>query len=88
MSRSLSGEMAGDLSRLIRRKTNGIGESLSNRETEVMKLISEGKTNNEIGDILSLSPRTVETHRAHILEKLKLKRTADIVRYAIEKGIV
>ena len=88
VSRSLSGEMAGDLSRLTRGKANGIRESLSNRETEVMKLISEGKTNNEIGDILSISPRTVETHRAHILEKLKLKRTADIVRYAIENGIV
>ena len=88
VSQSLSGEMAGDLSRLIQGKANGIGERLSIRETEVMKLISEGKTNNEIGDILSISPRTVETHRAHILEKLKLKGTADIVRYAIENGIV
>ena len=88
VSQRLSGEMAGDLSRLIQGKTDGIVESLSNRETEVMKLISEGKTNIEIGEILSISPRTVETHRAHILEKLKLKGTADIVRYAIEKGIV
>ena len=80
--------MADDLSRLIQGKAKDIGGPLSNRETEVMKLISEGKTNNEIGEILSISPRTVETHRAHILEKLKLKRTADIVRYAMEKGIV
>ena len=88
VSQSLSGEMAGDLSRLIQGKAKDIGGPLSNRETEVMKLISEGRTNNEIGEILSISPRTVETHRAHILEKLKLKRTADIVRYAMEKGIV
>jgi DNA-binding NarL/FixJ family response regulator len=88
VSQSLSGEMVGDLSRLIQGKAKAIGECLSNRETEVMKLISEGKTNIEIGELLSISPRTVETHRAHILEKLKLKGTADIVRYAIEKGIV
>lgn len=88
VSQGLSGEMVGDLSRLTQGKTKGIGESLSNRETEVMKLISEGKTNIEIGELLSISPRTVETHRAHILEKLKLKGTADIVRYAIENGIV
>ena len=88
VSQSLSGEMAGDLSRLIRGKTKSMRDGLSNRETEVMTLISEGKTNNEIGELLSISPRTVETHRAHILEKLKLKGTADMVRYAIENGIV
>jgi DNA-binding NarL/FixJ family response regulator len=87
VSQRLSGEMAGDLSRLTKGKVKSIRDSLSNRETEIMKLISEGKTNNEIGVILSISSRTVETHRAHILEKLKLKGTADIVRYAIEKGI-
>lgn len=88
VSQGLSGEMVGDLSRLVQGKVKGVGESLSNRETEVMKLISEGKTNIEIGELLSISPRTVETHRAHILEKLKLKGTADIVRYAIENGLV
>ena len=88
VSQSLAGEMAGDLSRLIQGKAKDIGECLSNREIEVLKMISEGKTNIEIGELLSISPRTVETHRAHILEKLKLKGTADIVRYAIEKGIV
>ncbi|MBN1830582.1 MAG: response regulator transcription factor [Deltaproteobacteria bacterium] len=87
VSQSLAGEMADNLSRLIQGNVKDMGDCLSNRETEVIKLISEGKTNIEIGELLSISPRTVETHRAHILEKLKLKRTADIVRYAIEKGI-
>ena len=45
------------------------------------------KTNIEIGELLSINTRTMETHRAHILEKLNLKGSADIVRYAIEKGI-
>jgi DNA-binding NarL/FixJ family response regulator len=85
---SFSGELANDLSKVAHGMAKGAGESLSNRETEVMKLISEGKTNAEIGELLSISPRTVETHRAHILAKLKLKGTADIVRYAIENGIV
>ena len=53
-----------------------------------MRLIAEGKTNNEIGNLLSISTRTVENHRAHVLRKLHLKGTADIVRYAMEKGIV
>ena len=85
---SLTGELVNDLSQFIREKTKRIGEHLSSRETEVMKLISEGKTNVEIGEVLCISPRTVETHRAHILEKLKLKGTADLVRYAIEKRIL
>jgi len=85
---SLSRELTKDMLRLAQQNGKTIGEGLSLRETEVMRLIAEGKTNSEIGTLLSISPRTVENHRAHVLRKLNLKGTADIVRYAMEKGIV
>jgi DNA-binding NarL/FixJ family response regulator len=85
---SLSRELTKDMLRMAQETGKTIGEGLSLRETEVMRLIAEGKTNNEIGTVLSISPRTVENHRAHVLRKLNLKGTADIVRYAMEKGII
>jgi len=60
--------------------------SLTTREREVLKLIAEGKSSKEIGDLLFISGRTVEHHRANIMEKLNLKKTADLVKYAIQKG--
>jgi DNA-binding NarL/FixJ family response regulator len=59
---------------------------LSIREREVLKLIAEGKSNKETADLLSISVHTVERHRANIMNKLNLKKTADLVKYAIEKG--
>jgi DNA-binding NarL/FixJ family response regulator len=65
----------------------GLGKSvLTTRETEVLKLIAEGKANKEIGDALFISVHTVERHRANIMNKLNLKKTADLVRYAVQKG--
>jgi DNA-binding NarL/FixJ family response regulator len=61
---------------------------LTNREREVLKLIAEGKSNKEIGKILFISVHTVERHRANIMNKLGLKKTADLVKYAIQKGLV
>jgi two-component system, NarL family, response regulator NreC len=70
----------------------GAGEDalsrLTGREREVLQLISEGKTNKEIARILSLSINTVESHRKHVMEKLDLHNTAEIVRFAVRKGIV
>jgi DNA-binding NarL/FixJ family response regulator len=63
-------------------------EPLSARETEILNLIADGKSNREVAAILSISVRTVEAHRATILSKLNLRNTADLVRYAIEKGYV
>ena len=54
----------------------------------MLQLISEGKTNKEIARILSLSINTVESHRKHVMEKLDLHNTAEIVRFAVRKGIV
>lgn len=59
---------------------------LSTREREVLKLIAEGKSNKETAELLSISVHTVERHRANIMIKLNLKKTADLVKYAIEKG--
>jgi DNA-binding NarL/FixJ family response regulator len=61
---------------------------LTGREREVLQLISEGKTNKEIATILVLSVNTVESHRKHVMEKLDLHNTAEIVRFAVRKGIV
>jgi len=63
-------------------------ECLSTREREVLQLIAEGRTNKEIANTLCVSQNTVETHRAHIMEKLALRNTADIVLYAVRRGII
>lgn len=61
---------------------------LSERETEVLTLFSEGFSYKEIADKLNISPRTVETHKINILEKLQLKTTVDLVKYAIKSGLI
>jgi RNA polymerase sigma factor (sigma-70 family) len=63
-------------------------ESLSEREREIFQLIAEGKANKEIAVILSISPSTVETHRARIMEKLDLHSAAEIVLYAVRRGVI
>ena len=63
-------------------------EALSEREREIFQLIAEGHSNKEIADLLSISPATVETHRAHILQKLDLHSTAEIVLYAVRRGVI
>jgi two-component system, NarL family, response regulator NreC len=63
-------------------------ESLSEREREVFQLIAEGKANKQIADLLFISVSTVETHRAHIMEKLDLHSAAEIVLYAVRKGVI
>ena len=63
-------------------------EPLTVREREIVKLIAEGKSSKEIGEFLFISSRTVQHHRANIMRKLNLKKTADLVKYAIQKGYV
>jgi two-component system response regulator NreC len=69
-------------------RPTGPPDDLTEREVEVLRLIALGHTNNEIGAQLYLSTRTVETHRAHILHKLRRTTRADLVRYALEHDIV
>ncbi len=61
---------------------------LTAREREVLKLIAEGNTNQDIADLLCLSRKTVETHRSNIMEKLGLHKVTDLVKYAIREGLV
>jgi DNA-binding NarL/FixJ family response regulator len=63
-------------------------ETLSEREREIFQLIAEAHSNKEIADLLSVSPATVETHRAHILQKLDVHNTAELVLYAVRRGII
>jgi two-component system, NarL family, response regulator NreC len=63
-------------------------DSLSEREREVFQLVAEGRSSKEIADVLSISPATIETHRAHILQKLDIHNTAELVRYAVRRGVI
>jgi DNA-binding NarL/FixJ family response regulator len=69
----------------------GIGdrfESLSEREREIFQLVAEGHSNKKVAELLCISPGTVETHRAHILQKLDLHSTAELVLYAVRRGVI
>jgi DNA-binding NarL/FixJ family response regulator len=63
-----------------------MGESLTVRQREILKLIAEGKSNKEIGELLCISVRTVERHRANMMDKLNVRKTAELVRYALRKN--
>jgi two-component system response regulator NreC len=63
-------------------------DTLSEREREVFQLVAEGHSNKEVANLLCISPATVETHRAHILQKLDLHSTAELVLYAVRRGVI
>ena len=63
-------------------------DALSEREREVFQLIAEGHSNKDIASLLHVSPGTVETHRARIMEKLDVHSAAEIVLYAVRKGVI
>jgi DNA-binding NarL/FixJ family response regulator len=71
-----------------RRSPEPAAEQLTIREREILKLTAEGRSSKEIASLLYISHRTVEHHREHIMAKLKLKRTIDLVSYAIAKKYV
>ena len=84
ITRSLAQELAGELGGKAGQDPH---EALSDREYQVMRLLAAGKNVTEISAQLSLSVKTVSTYRARILEKLDLKTTAEIMRYALERGL-
>jgi two-component system response regulator NreC len=63
-------------------------DPLSEREREVLALLALGHTNQEIAALLYISVRTAETHRAHIMQKLGLASRAELVRYALDHGLI
>ncbi|HEX9067309.1 MAG TPA: response regulator transcription factor [Ktedonobacterales bacterium] len=61
---------------------------LTEREREILKLVAEGNTNNQIAEQLIISPKTVDTHRTHIMDKLNLHNRAELVKYAMRRGLL
>lgn len=86
-SQKVSNTMVQQFLKTKNEKIEPVGKKLTSRELEVLKLIVEEKSNQEIADTLFISIRTVGTHRRNILEKLQVKNTVGLVRYAIQKGI-
>ena len=62
--------------------------ALTEREREILKLVAEGHTNNQIAERLFISPKTVDTHRTHIMDKLNLHSRAELVKYAMRRGLL
>ncbi len=84
---ALSALMRGYVERTARGERPGRGP-LTPRESEVAKLIAEGHSSGEIAELLAISPKTVERHRANILDKLELRDRVEVTRYAIRNGLV
>jgi DNA-binding NarL/FixJ family response regulator len=64
------------------------GDSLTPRERQVLQLVAEGKSSKEVAKLLSVSVKTVDTHRAHVMDKLDIHELATLVRYAIRRGLI
>jgi len=62
--------------------------TLTLRELEILQMVAEGRTSLEIGNKLTISPRTVEVHRGHLMKKLGLRNQIDLIRFAIKRGIL
>ena len=73
---------------LNRKRSEHPAQILSQREFQVMSYLAAGKTNREIADTLSISVKTVDTHRGHVLKKLRLRNNSDITRFAISNGLI
>lgn len=81
--------MLQDYVRLLReRRLADSYDLLTDREREVLQLLAEGKSNKEAAAVLNVSPYTVESHRTNLMQKLDLHNTAEIVLYAVKKGVV
>ena len=76
------------ISRLQQRGLEDRYDLLSDREREVLQMIAEGRANKEVANLLNISLTTVETHRAHILQKLDIHSIPELILYAVRKGII
>jgi DNA-binding NarL/FixJ family response regulator len=85
----VSASLAEDLASMLQEDADRLPhQALSNREFQVLRLIASGKTVSEIAQELSLSVKTISTYRARVLQKLRLKNTAELVRYATDNELV
>ncbi|MBI4285399.1 MAG: response regulator transcription factor [Chloroflexi bacterium] len=80
--------LSGYLQRVHEGENKEAYNGLSPREREILKLIAEGRTNQEIAELLVLSPATVHSHRSHIMAKLGLRNPVELVRYALRRGLI
>ncbi len=87
-SQSISNVILRSFIQQAKSEVNGRGNQLSVRETEILKLFAEGSSNTEIADQLFISVRTVESHKNHIMQKLELKSTVDLIKFAIRNNII
>jgi DNA-binding NarL/FixJ family response regulator len=76
------------LNQFLESKPASLASSLTHREREVVQQVAEGRINKEIAQRLNISVKTVETHRASAMRKLKLRTTADLVRYAVRNQLI
>lgn len=86
---SVAKKLIGDYVRRIEPGAEpGSYTTLSEREREVLLLLAQGLSNQQIAERLSITQSTLQTHRAHVLEKLGLRTTADLIKYAVQHGLV
>jgi DNA-binding NarL/FixJ family response regulator len=86
LSSLLSEELTSDLASICNGAVTIPQENLTTREKQILKLVAEGKTSEEIASLLFISCRTVQNHRSNLMKKLNLNRATDLVRYAIRRG--
>lgn len=72
----------------LRRESEKKVPALSVREVEILQLLGQGKSNKDVATILGISSRTVENHRAQIMQRLGLKSFSELIRYAIRNGVI
>lgn len=87
ISPNLAGEFPEDVIASCTRWRDPDGEILTPREKQILQLVAEGVTSRDIADKLDISKRTVEHHRANMMKKLNIKRVADLIKYAIGRGL-
>jgi two-component system response regulator NreC len=88
LSPAISGKVIEEYIRKAKAIEKNSYDMLTDREREVLQLIAEGHSNREIADLLHISIKTVENHRASLMEKLHIHGTTELVKYAIRKGVI
>lgn len=88
LSPSISDQLINNYMRQFEDEAFDVYDTLTPREREIFNLVAEGYTNSQIADKLSISVRTVERHRTNFMHKLELESQTDLIRYAIQRGII